>query len=157
MKSTAASVTHHISPCLWVEEFGSQELKKRYDIGKLIVEFVLLSVPFEARHILVMRLCYGQYDALCLRPLIQVLWSAYQDVALSSKTEFKKHAQDCFRQRKSQAYNVLRGVLQVSQPPSLFPRLEVVDGMDTLSLTTRQLPTIRPLAGATAASMVKAA
>ncbi len=141
----------------WVKEFGSQELKKRYDIGKPIVGFVLVSVTLEARHILVMRLCHGQYDALCLRPLIQDLWSAYQDVPLSAKTEFKKHAQDCFRQRKSQAYDVWHGVLQGSQPPSLFPRLEVVDDIATLSLTTRQLPTIRPLAGATAASMVKAA
>lgn len=141
----------------WVKKFGSQELKKRYDIGKPIVGFFLVSVPSEARQILVMRLCHGQYDALCLRPLIQDLWSAYQDVPLLVKTEFKKHAQDCFRQRTSQAYDIWRGVLQGSQLLPLFPPSEAVDHAATLSLTTRQLPTIRPLAGATAASMVKTA
>ncbi|KAK2596124.1 hypothetical protein QQS21_006471 [Conoideocrella luteorostrata] len=141
----------------WVEEYGLRELKKQYDIGKPIMGFVLVTIPSEARHVLVMRLCHGQYDALCLRPLVQDLWAAYQGVPLLAKTEFKTHVEGCFRQRSSQAYNFWRGILKGSQPRPLFQRAAAADDVATLSLTTRQLPKIRPLAGATPASMIKTA
>ncbi|TQW00288.1 nonribosomal peptide synthase [Cordyceps javanica] len=141
----------------WVREYGSQELKKRYDIGKPIVGFVLVSVPSEDRHILVMRLCHGQYDALCLRPLIQDLWVAYRGRPLVVKAEFTAHVLGCSRQRMPQAYEVWRSVLQGAEPSPLFQRVPAADDEATLSLTTMQLPEVRPLAGVTPASMIKAA
>ncbi|KAJ2975489.1 hypothetical protein NQ176_g5494 [Zarea fungicola] len=140
----------------WVEQYGSDEMKKRYDIGKSVVGFVLVTVPSETRQILIMRLSHGQYDGLCLRPLIQDLWAAYQGVLLVN-TEFKTHVHDCIRLQTSETYNLWRGILQGSRSPSLFQPVPAADDMATLSLTTKGLPTVRPLAGTTAASMIKAA
>ncbi|OAA47345.1 nonribosomal peptide synthase [Beauveria brongniartii RCEF 3172] len=141
----------------WVDEYGSQELKKRCNIGKPMTGFVLVTVKSQARHILVLRLSHGQYDGLCLRPLIQDLWKAYRGVPLPIKAGFKAHVLECYRRRTVEAFDIWRGVLQVSQPPHLFQRVPAADDEATLSRTTRQLPKIRPLAGATPASMVKAA
>ncbi|PMB72909.1 Nonribosomal peptide synthetase 6 [Beauveria bassiana] len=141
----------------WADEYGSQELKKRCNIGKPIIGFVLVTVPSEARQILVLRLSHGQYDGLCLRPLIQDLWQAYRGVPLVVRAEFKAHVLECHRRRTVKAYNIWRDVLQGSQPPSLFLRVPPADDEATISQTTRQLPKIRPLAGVTPASMVKAA
>ncbi|OAA71437.1 peptide synthetase [Cordyceps fumosorosea ARSEF 2679] len=141
----------------WVEELWTQELKKRYDIGKPIIGFSLVTVEADARHILVMRLCHGQYDALCLRPLIKDMWAAYQGATLAIKPEFRMHVEECYQRRTAQAYNIWRGILKGSQPNLLFPQAPAADDEATLSLTTLQLPEIRPLAGVTAASMVKAA
>ncbi|PQK08584.1 hypothetical protein BB8028_0001g06580 [Beauveria bassiana] len=141
----------------WVDEYGSQELKKRCDIGKPIIGFVLVTVTSQARHILVLRLSHGQYDGLCLRPLIQDLWQAYRGVPLEVKAEFKAHVLECYRRQTVEAHNIWRGVLQGSQPPRLFQRVPAADDKATISRTTRQLPKIRPLAGVTPASMVKAA
>ncbi|KAM3456645.1 hypothetical protein MY3296_001600 [Beauveria thailandica] len=141
----------------WVDEYGSQELKKRCNIGKPMTGFVLVTVTSQARHILVLRLSHGQYDGLCLRPLIQDLWKAYQGVPLPVKAGFKAHVLECYRRRTVEAFDIWRGVLQGSQPPHLFQRVPAADDEATLSRTMRQLPKIRPLAGVTPASMVKAA
>ncbi|KAM3565031.1 hypothetical protein MY1884_000435 [Beauveria asiatica] len=141
----------------WVNEYGSQELKKRCKIEKTMTGFVLVTVTSQARHILVLRLSHGQYDGLCLRPLIQDLWKAYQGVPLPVKAGFKAHVLECYRRRTVEAFDIWRGVLQGSQPPHLFQRVPAADDEATLSRTMRQLPKIRPLAGVTPASMVKAA
>ncbi|KAM3501535.1 hypothetical protein MY10362_005484 [Beauveria mimosiformis] len=119
--------------------------------------FVLVTVKSQVRHILVLRLSHGRYDGLCLRPLIQDLWEAFRGVPLPVKAGFKAHVLECYRRRTVEAFDIWRGVLQGSQPPHLFQRVPAADDEATLSRTMRQLPKIRPLAGATPASMVKSA
>lgn len=122
-----------------VEEIGTSELKKQYEIDKPIVGFILVTVPTEKRHILVMRLCHSQYDALCLRPLIQDIWSAYQNMPLLLEAEFKTHIEHCFRQQNPQGYRIWRDVLAGCRPCPLFPSVSASpDHAPTLSLTERR-------------------
>lgn len=141
-----------------VDEFASQELRKRHDIGRPIVGFLFVTVPVEARHILVLRLSHGQYDGLSLRPLMEDLWAAYQGLPQPAPpTDFKAHVLDCYRSQTTAAYNIWRGVLRDAPPSPLFPQLPAADDPATHGLTMLALAPIRPVAGATAASMVKAA
>ncbi|PLN86198.1 acetyl-CoA synthetase-like protein [Aspergillus taichungensis] len=142
----------------WAEAFGAAEMAKRYAIDQPIIGFVLVQACRDQHHILIMRLSHGQYDALCIRPLIHGLWNAYRNEPIPQQSEFKAHVQRCFQGRTAHAYAIWREMLEGAPLPSLPLARPPHDGREaTLAVFTRELPPVDPLPGTTQATMVKAA
>jgi len=141
----------------WTEAFGAEEMAKRYDINRPIIGFVLVQALHDQHHILIMRLSHGQYDALCLRPLIHGIWHAYRNEPIPRQNEFKTHIQRCFGRRTAHAYAAWREILEAAPLPALSLTPPLHDNDPKLAVFARELPEVYPLPGTTRASMVKAA
>ncbi|OQE18740.1 hypothetical protein PENSTE_c017G05866 [Penicillium steckii] len=141
----------------WVQTLGQGEIAKRHDIKQPITGFFLVQALRDQHHILLMRLNHGQYDGLCVRPLIQGIWHAYRNEAIPLQNEFKTHVQRCFERRTSHAYNIWREILEAAPLPTLPLTPPMHDGNPKLGVFRRPLPGVNPLPGTTRASMIKAA
>ncbi|KAJ5319047.1 hypothetical protein MYU51_014001 [Penicillium brevicompactum] len=142
----------------WTEAFGVKEMAKRYDITQPIIGFVLVQALRDQHHILLMRLSHGQYDALCLRPLIHGLWNAYRNESIPRHSEYKTHVQRCFKRRTTHAYTIWREILEAAPLPVLPLTPPLSENSDaTLAVFERALPEVNPLPGTTQASMIKTA
>ena len=140
-----------------VESLGQGEITKHHDIKQPITGFFLVQALHDQHHILLMRLSHGQYDGLCVRPLIQGIWQAYRSEAFPLQNEFKTHVQRCFERRTSQAYIIWREILEAAPLPTLPLTPPMHDGKAKVGVFRRPLPGVNPLPGTTRASMIKAA
>jgi amino acid adenylation domain-containing protein len=141
----------------WMDTYAAEEVVKRHDIKTPIIGFVLVQALRDQHHILLMRICHGQYDGLTVRPLIQGIWHAYRKESIPRQSEFKTHVERCFERRTAQAYTAWREVLEAAPPPTLPLAPAPQEDNPTRAKYKQELPELHPLPGTTQASMVKAA
>lgn len=145
----------------WTTSFGDADVRKRYSIDKPIIGFILVTSSQDRKHVLIMRLSHGQYDALSLRPLIHDLWEAYKkDTQLESlhiDAVFRTHVHRCLQLRTPHAYTLWTQILHGALPPTLPWTPPVDDSEATLVVYHRELSKANPIQGITQATMIKAA
>lgn len=141
----------------WMETFAAEEVAKRHDINNPIIGFFLVQALHDQHHILLMRICHGQYDGLTVRPLIQGLWHAYRKEPIARQNEFKTHVGRCFGRRTEKSYTDWREILEAASPPTLPLTPAPREDNPHRAKFKQELPEVHPLPGTTQASMVKAA